>query len=263
MVSNAYLDRGSSLHLLDPRTKIVGFLILSALPFVFNSPIYVAAISLVVICLGALARSLENYLRVRHLLVLFLVVTFVAWQFYLAGTTVLARVGPLTLTREVLLYGLAAGIRVATVVMVGVLFVSTTKVEELLHGLVGLGMPYRVGFVIAMTARLVPTLALAVSTIVQAQVARGLDLDSRNPLRRARRLSPVVIPFLVYAVRHAALLSMALEARGFRPNERRSSYMELQMTARDYLVLVGLVATIMVCVVLRLKGYGAVLPRRI
>jgi energy-coupling factor transport system permease protein len=263
MVTNAYLDRGSSLHRLDPRTKIVGFLILSALPFVFNSPLYVAAILLVVICLGALARSLENYLRIRYLLVLFMVVSFVAWQFYLTGTTVFVRLGPLTLTREVLLYGLAAGIRVATVVMVGVLFVSITKVEELLHGLVGLGMPYRVGFVISMTARLVPTFALAISTIVQAQVARGLDLDSHNPLRRAKQLAPVVIPFLVYAVRHAMRVSMALEARGFRPNARRSSYTELRMTARDYLVLIGLVATIMACVILRLKGYGAVLPRRI
>lgn len=102
----------------------------------------------------------------RYLLILFVVVTFVAWQFYLTGTTVLARLGPLTLTREALLYGLAAGIRVATVVMVGVLFVSTTKVEEFLHGLVSLGMPYRIGFVISMSARLVPTLTLAISTIV-------------------------------------------------------------------------------------------------
>jgi energy-coupling factor transport system permease protein len=76
--------------------------------------------------------------------------------------------------------------------------------------------------VISMTARLVPTLAVAVTTIVQAQVARGLDLDGRNPLRRARQLAPVVIPFLVYAIGYAALLSMALEARGLRPHTRRT-----------------------------------------
>lgn len=73
----------------------------------------------------------------------------------------------------------------------------------------------------------------------------------------------MVIPFLMYAIRHAALLSMALEARGFRPNARRTYYVELRMTARDYVALVGLMATITVCVMLRLKGYGAVLPRRI
>lgn len=35
------------------------------------------------------------------------------------------------------------------------------------------------------------------------------------------------------------------------------------MAARDYVALVGLVAAITIGVVLRLKGYGAVLPRRL
>jgi energy-coupling factor transport system permease protein len=141
MIGHPYLDRGSPVHLLDPRTTIVCFLLLSIAPFLFNSPVYVAVTALVVVGLGALARSLKSYLRVRYLPMLFLVVTFAAWQFYLTGATVVARLGPLTLTREALLYGLAAGIRVVTIVMVGVLFVSTIKVEELLHGLTGLGIP--------------------------------------------------------------------------------------------------------------------------
>jgi energy-coupling factor transport system permease protein len=257
------MNRGSVVHRLDPRTKILGFLVLSALPFVFNSPLYVAAVSLGVIALGAVARSLESYFRIRHLLVLFLVVTFTAWQVSLKGPTVVGHLGPLTLTREALLYGLAAGIRVSTVVMVGVLFISTTKVEELLHGLIRLGMPYRIGFVISMTARLIPTLALTVTTIVQAQVARGLDLEGRNPLRRVRRLAPVAIPFLVSTVRHASMLSLALEAKGFRPDMKRTYLIELRMTARDWFALLGLAASTMVCLSLRLSGYGAVLPGRI
>ena len=257
------MNRGSVVHRLDPRTKILGFLVLSALPFVFNSPLYVAAVSLGVIGLGAVARSLENYFRIRHLLVLFVVVTFRAWQVSLKGPTVVGHLGPLTLTREALLYGLAAGIRVSTVVMVGLLFISTTKVEELLHGLIRLGMPYRIGFVISMTTRLIPTLALTVTTIVQAQVARGLDLEGRNPLRRVQRLAPVAIPFLVSTIRHASMLSLALEAKGFRPDMKRTYLIELRMTARDWFALLGLAASTIGCLSLRLSGYGAVLPGRI
>jgi energy-coupling factor transport system permease protein len=263
MFRTAYLDRGSALHLLDPRTKVLGFLVLSMLPFVFNSPLYVAGISLGLLGLGAVARSLENYYRVRYLLVLFVVVTFAAWQFYLQGPTVVGRLGPLTLTREALLYGLAAGIRVSTVVMVGVLFISTTKVEELLLGLVGLRVPYRIGFVLSLTARLIPTLALMVATIMQAQVARGLDLRTRNPLLRARRLAPVVVPFLISTIRHASMLSLALEAKGFRPAVKRTYLIELRMTTRDRFALLGLTASTIMCVLLRLNGYGAVLPGRI
>lgn len=109
MIGHPYLDRGSPVHLLDPRTKIVWFLLLSIAPFLFNSPVYVAVTALVVVGLGALARSLKSYVRVRYLPMLFLVVTFAAWQFYLTGATVVARLGPLTLTREALLYASPRG----------------------------------------------------------------------------------------------------------------------------------------------------------
>ena len=55
------------------------------------------------------------------------------------------------------------------------LFLSTTKVEEFTAGLARLGVPYRVGFAITLSFRLVPLFIDSALTVVQAQNLRGYD----------------------------------------------------------------------------------------
>lgn len=219
--ASLYQDRGTVLHGLDPRTKIVGFVLLSGLLLVFNDPRYLAVLVAVLVLLGALGQSLGNYFRVRYLAFFLFLTSWVAWQFYIHGQ-VIARLGPVGLSRQGVLYGLSSGLRVSSALLLGTLFLSVTGIEELLAGLIRLGLPYRVGFVISVTARLVPLLALTLGDIVRAQTARGLDLQTRNPVKRIARLFPVLVPFLTFSARHAARLAMALESKGFRPSGARS-----------------------------------------
>lgn len=259
---NIYTDRSTVVHELDPRTKIIAFVILSGMLLVFNDPRYVVAVVLLLFVLGALSRSLVNYARTKYLLLLLFLTSVIAWQFYIKGQVV-ARLGPITLTHQGILYGLSSGMRVASTVVLGTLFLSVTRIEELTVALVRLGIPHRIGFVISITARLVPLLTLTLGSIIQAQTARGLDITTRNPIQRVRRLFPVLVPFLVFSMRHASRLAMALEAKGFRPTGVRSYYWQPVMRHRDFVVIVSLVCLFACCVSLRIAGYGAVLPGRV
>jgi len=257
-----YVAHRTMLHGLDSRTKIIAFAFLSGMLLVFNDPRYLAAMVLGLLVLGALGRSLRNYNRVRYLALFLFLTSWVAWQFYIRGTVV-TRFGPVALTHQGILYGLSAGMRVACAVLLGTLFLSITGIEELMAGLIRLGLPYRIGFVLSVTARLVPLLALALGDIVQAQTARGLDLSSHNPFRRARQLFPVLVPFLVFSARHASRLAMALESKGFRPSGARTYYLQLVMRRRDFVVLLALFALTTLSVAWRLTGHGVVVPGRI
>ena len=263
MLETVYLDRNTFIHQLDPRTKIIGMVLLSILPFVFNDPIYVGMVAFSFLGLGALAQALDNFYRARYLMFIFLVVGFIVWQFYLDDGSVVAHIGSVSLFRESLLYGLAMGLRYTSVLMLGMLLVSVIKIEELMLGLTKLGVPYTIAFIFSLTARLIPAFAYAFSTILQAQIARGLDLETRNPYKRVARLMPVMVPFLIYTIRYATLLSMALEAKGFSPGIKRTYFLELRMTVWDYLVLINLITIILGTVTLRFYGYGAVIPGRI
>lgn len=259
-----YLDRGTWVHRLDPRSKIVAVLLLFSLCLSFNHPLYMGAVALGILTIAVNARALVNFWRLRFILVLLFVFSALMWPFFAQGTTALWKWGPFAVSRESLFYGIAMGLRLSSFVMAGLLLLSTTRNEELTHGLIGLGIPYPVAFAFSTALRLIPTLAGAGATIIQAQISRGLDLESGNIFRRMGKFIPQAIPLFIYAIRYTNLLAISLESRGFSPGARRTFYYELRMTKADYGVMILLAAIFAVALYLRLGiGLGAVLPERL
>jgi energy-coupling factor transport system permease protein len=238
-------------------------LLLSSMLFVFNSPVYVLCIAIAVEIFAAIGGSLPNIFRFKYFFILIFVVSVIVWQFYFRGTGTRVSLGLLDVSRQGLLYGTAVGIRFVGVLTVGVFFVSCTRTEDLAVGLTRLRLPRTLALVVAMAIRLVPTFVSATSTIMEAQMARGLDVRTKNPVKRVRYGVPVAVPLMMYALRHASLMSLALEARGFSPQSPRTSYADPAMRPRDVVVLVMLALCFGGCLWWRLSGHGAVIPGRI
>ena len=183
-----YLDTGTRIHRLDPRTKMIGVLIVFAICLCFNHPLYMALITLGVTFVAISAKALPNFWRLRHILILLFVFSTAMWPFYLKGPTPLWSWGRLQASQESVLYGFAMGLRLVTFVGTGLIFLSTTRNEELTNGLIRMGCPYPIAFAVSTALRLVPTFVGAGATIIQAQVSRGLDLESGNIFRRVGKL---------------------------------------------------------------------------
>jgi energy-coupling factor transport system permease protein len=259
-----YLDKDTWIHRLDPRTKIIGVLIIFSVCLCFNHPLYMAAISLGVTLTALSARALRNFWRLRFILILLVLFSTVMWPFFVKGPTLLWSWGPLQVSRESLLYGIAMGLRLATFVATGLIFLSTTRNEELTNGLIRMGCPYPIAFAVSTALRLVPTFAGAGATIIQAQVSRGLDLESGNIFNRMGKFIPQAVPLFIYAIRHTNLLAMALESKGFSPESRRTMYYEPHMRGRDYAVLISLLLILAILLYLRLEFHlGAIIPGRL
>lgn len=259
-----YLDQGTWIHRLDPRTKIVGALLGFAICLCFNHPLYMAAVSLGVVWTARSARALPNFGKLRLILLLLFFFSMVLWPFFAKGPTPLWSWGPLTFSEESLLYGIAMGLRLATFVAIGLTFLSTTRNEELTHGLIRIGLPYPVAFALSTALRLVPTFAGAGATIAQAQISRGLDLESGSLFRRAGKFIPLAVPLFIYAIRHTNLLAMALESKGFSPESKRTFYYESYMRWIDYVVIALLILVLILLLYLRLGlRLGAIIPGRL
>jgi len=258
-----YLDKGTWIHRLDPRTKMISVLIIFIICLCFNHPLYMAGISLGVMLIAISAKALLNFWRVRFILILLIVFSTLLWPFFTKGGTPWWSWRSLHVSQESLLYGIAMGLRLATFVGAGLIFLSTTRNEELTNGLIRMGVPYPVAFALSTALRLVPTFAGAGATIVQAQVSRGLDLESGSLFSRIGKFIPQAVPLFVYAIRHTNLLAMALESKGFSPESPRTLYYEPQMRKTDYLVLVLLAGILAILIYMRLGlGLGVVLPGR-
>jgi energy-coupling factor transport system permease protein len=119
----------------------------------------------------------------------------------------------------------------------GIVFLSTTSVEESTIGLVKLGVPYVMCFAFSTALRLVPTFAATGATVVEAQRSRGLELDSGSLWSRMKAYIPLMAPIFLVSIRNANLMAMALEARGFGASKKRTFYIQLRMRPGDWLAL--------------------------
>ena len=252
MDPSLYLDRDTWVHRLDPRTKMFLLLGMFALPFVFLDPLYEVAVLALVLFFGYLAKALTNLRRIWFILVATAVLTIVLWSIFGSGQTPLF----LFVEREAVLYGVAIALRIDITVIAGMIFLSTTRNEEVAFGLVRLGIPYRFAFAVSTAFRLVPTIMATGYTIGQAQRSRGLDLESGNILRRIRKYVPLLIPVFVSTIRSTNVFSMALESKGFGATPQRTFFLRIGMNRRDFLVLAVFVVLLAGSIALRIAGYG-------
>jgi energy-coupling factor transport system permease protein len=256
-----YLERGTVLHRLDPRAKLGALIGIFIMPFCFNHPLYVLVLLLAVIALTCWARALPNLWRVFPLLLLLFVFSSAMWSLFARGETILLRLGPLAISRESLLYGLAMGTRLVTMVLAGVVFLSTTMVEEFSWALWRFGLPFGASFALSTAFRLVPTFLGSGATVAKAQKSRGLELDRGNIFRRIARHGPLLVPIFVSAIRKTDLLAMALESKGFGSRRRRATYLQSSVGLREILALAAVAAALALCLALRLTGHGIILAR--
>ncbi len=247
-----YLDRDTWIHRLDPRTKMVLLIGVFVLAFLFVNPLYGLAVLAIVLTFGYAAKSLINLKRIRFILVMIGLMTILLWSIFSGGETPLFWV----VEREALLYGIGVALRIDITIIAGMIFLSTTRNEEIATGLVKLGIPYRFAFAVSTALRLVPTIAATGSTIGQAQRSRGLDLESGNIIQRVRKNTPLLIPVFVSTIRSTNVFSMALESKGFGASPDRTYFLRLAMSRRDALVLVVFAVLLAAAVALRLAGYG-------
>lgn len=231
-----FLDKDTLIHRLDPRTKLVSALLLFGICLCFNHPGYLALISGGVLLLASWARAWPNFWKLRFILLLLILFSTVLWPFFVPGVTLWWTFGPLALSRESVYYGLAMGLRLSTFVGIGLIFLTTTRNEELTNGLIRMGVPYPLAFALSTALRLLPTFVGAGATIIQAQVSRGLDLESGSIFKRMGKFIPQAVPLFIYAIHHTNYLAMALESRGFDPGSKRTFYYEPRMKGIDWLV---------------------------
>lgn len=245
-----YLDRDTVFHRMDPRAKM--FLLLGGfvLAFLFVSPLANLAVLAAELVLVTISKSWPNVRRFGPLLIIILVATTIMFALVQPGETQLFAFVEL----ESVLYGVMIGLRVNALIVAGLIFLSTTTNEELLIGLVRLGVPYRFAFALSTALRLVPTVLGTAQVITQAQRCRGLDLETGNVITRLRNMAPVVIPVFISTIRSTHTFSMALDSKGFGAIEKRTFLLDPKLKSNDFLAAVAVLITLAFAVWLRYQG---------
>ena len=249
-----YYPGNSVIHKLDPRVKIMATLLyIVALFVVKDFTGFIAAVVLleaVIILSKVPRRYIWRGLKPVLIIIAF---TLIVNIFMIRGE-VLWQFGVLHITREGLRTAAFVGIRLVLLIIGSTMLTLTTRpigltdgIEALLSPFKRFGLPaHELAMMMTIALRFIPTLLEETDKIIKAQQARGADFESGNILRRAKSLVPILVPLFISAFRIAQDLAMAMEARCYGGDVKRTRMNAMNFARRE------LIASIIFCVFLAL-----------
>ncbi len=249
-----YYPGNSVIHKLDPRVKILAALLYIVALFVVNkfSGFIVAIVFLeaVIIISKVPRRYIWRGLKPVLIIIAFTLIV----NIFMVRGEVLWQFGVLHITREGLRTAAFVGIRLVLLIIGSSMLTLTTRPIGLTDGIEALLSPFRkiglpaheLAMMMTIALRFIPTLLEETDKIIKAQQARGADFESGNILRRAKALIPILVPLFISAFRIAQDLAMAMEARCYGGDVKRTRMNAMVFARRD------LIASIIFCAFLAL-----------
>jgi len=223
----------SPIHRLDPRVKFLYVLVMFIAAVMFNElPVLLVLFFLQIpfVLVASIQRQWLRSLRGAMFLATFLFV-FNVFFGYISLGTVPGGVSPLE-------YAFAMSLRFLVLVESFSVFFLTTSPDHLSLALEQSHVPYEFTFAFTTAVRFVPVLAEESQTIMDAQKARGLELEKGNFMKRVRNYIPVLIPLIVSAIRRSLELAEAMESRGWGASKKRTNLYVLEMKEGDWTLVI-------------------------
>ena len=254
---------GNSLvHRFDPRLKLVLTVAYIVLLFAASNPL---GLTLSILFLGVMYKVAKIPVKMigKSLKPILPIVLFTAVLnlFFVSGEgEPLVHFWFLTIYAEGVRYAVLMAVRVMALIAGTSLLTYTTSpivltdaIEQLLKPLGKLHFPvHELAMMMSIALRFIPTLIEETDKIMNAQKARGAQLDTGKMTDRVKALVPVLIPLFISAFRRADELAMAMECRCYRGGTGRTRLKVLRCEKQDYIDLAVCVACFAVILASRL-----------
>lgn len=222
----------SPIHNLDPRIKFVYVIAVFIVAIIFSHIITLLALFLMQLPFVFLARVQKQWLRSLR------GAAFLATFIFLINVATTYFTSNLTITAPAVENAVVMTLRFVVLVESFSVFFLTTSPDHLGLALEESRIPYEFAFAFTTAVRFVPVLAEEAQTIMDAQKARGLELEKGNLLKRIRNYIPVLIPLIVSAIRRSLELAEAMESRAWGATKRRSNLYSLKLHRGDFGLLI-------------------------
>ncbi len=243
-----YYPGHSLLHKTDPRVKIVLTLVFIFIIFFcqnfFSLGLMVAALFAGV----ALSRvPLKMLLKSMKAITFIILITALLNLAYTTSGNVLFSFKFFKITDEGVYTAVFVAVRILALIAGSALLTYTTTptmltdaIERLLKPLKLFHVPvHTLAMMMTLALRFIPTLIEEIDKIMNAQKARGADLESGGLMQRAKALVPILIPLFVSSFRRAYELAFAMECRCYTGGEGRTRMKQMKLKGLDSILIIG------------------------
>ena len=261
-----YFESNSFIHKLDPRTKLLSLFVIIVLIFVSQNWFNLGVVAfLVTFCIILSKIPIVMYLKNIKAVLPILIFTMIINLFYAGNTSVeptwsVNLFWNLTITNMSLNRAVYMVLRIFLLIIISAELTYTTTPNDLTDAIEKLLLPLRfiglknvvhtLAMMMTIALRFIPTLIEETQKIMNAQKARGADLENGKLTERIKALIPILIPLLISSVRRAYELAEAMECRCYNGGEGRVRMKQLQYSADDvFSFIIVAIVTITVIVI--------------
>ena len=245
-----FMPGKSFVHKLDPRMKII--LMTAIIIFVFlvkNLMSMGAMLGFVVLAVLFSRIPLRMYFKGLKAIWFLVFFTAILNMLYIKGEHIVWQYKAITIYEEALWQSGFIALRLVMIVIMSSVLTYTTSPPDLTSALERLLAPpqlfrlpvHELAMMMTIALRFIPTLLEETEKIMNAQKARGADLESGGVIKRAKALIPILIPLFISSFRRAFELATAMDCRCYTGGNGRTRLNVLKYRFRDFFafLLVG------------------------
>ena len=120
-----------------------------------------------------------------------------------------------------------------------------------------LGLPDKIAYAMDLTMRFIPTFGRDFQLTMDAQKARGYEIEKLKGglFAQVRKLAPLIVPVTIHAIAGSEDIIDAMDLRGFGVGPR-TWLVELKYRKRDYALMAFGLGILLVSILLSLWGFG-------
>ena len=236
-----YFPGDSIIHKLDPRGKIIVFIAFVVTVFcTFNyfSLAITAAFTALFLILSKIPAKF--YFKSLKVIIVIVIITSIFNLFYGAGDPIW-HFWIIKVTWNGIHRAVFVTVRIICLILASSCLTFTTSPTELTDAIERLMKPlnvirfpvHEISMMMSLALRFVPTLLEETDKLMQAQKARGADMESGNLFKRVKALIPILVPLFVSAFRRAYDIATAMECRCYRGGSGRTRMKILRLSACD------------------------------
>ncbi len=241
-----YFPGKSLIHKLDPRGKIlifIAFVVIIFCTYNYVSLGITAVFTLLFLILSKIPAKF--YFKSLKVIIFIVLITSVFNLFYGSGD-VIWQWGIIKVTWNGIHRAVFVTARIICLILASSCLTFTTSPTELTDALERLMKPlniihfpvHEISMMMSLALRFVPTLLEETDKLMQAQKARGADMESGNLFKRVKALIPILVPLFVSAFRRAYDIAIAMECRCYRGGSGRTRMKVLKLSYRDIIAFV-------------------------
>ena len=275
LVTWRYQRRKSFIQSFDPRAWLIFFICFMASTLFFwdlRFLLFFAAIALFCIFSSGITwkETKRAWLFILGFIVFFSVLTFLTgrggmefyktehiWAKLAAKFTILGWHPTLTITAEKTMYAINMFVRVFSIASMTILI--PYSLDPCLYGVAfrGLGLPDKISYGMDLTMRFIPTFGRDFSLTMDAQKARGYEIEKIKGglFAQIRKLAPLMVPVTIRAIAGSEDIIDAMDLRAFGIGPR-TWIDKLYYSRRDRILIVAGIVLLAVSLGVNLLGYG-------